>query len=284
VFGLTSVNDFMTKDVFVVGPNDTLARAKNLMLSKKIGRLVVLEGEKIAGIITREDLGGALRVSKPSSKVRPIDQLLVRHFMKREVLTVEYSEDIGEAARLMLEKNIGGVPVTWDEKLAGIITTHDITKYVSQFPRAGMIVKNFMYKNVACTTAFHSVSHVIELLFKNPSHRVIVLDAAGKPVGIISPANLAFSKFSNIKKVLSKRSVQRGGAPTHDKINYVAIATAGDIMTSPVIIVHENESVQSAAAIMVAKDIGALPVLNSEGHVIGIFSKKEVLEIAAKKR
>jgi CBS domain-containing protein len=111
-----------------------------------------------------------------------------------------------------------------------------------------------------------------------------VLDSEGKPVGIISPANLAFAKFSQIKKVHSKRSVQKGGAPTHDKISYIAIATAGDIMTSPVIIVHENETVQYAAAIMVAKDIGALPVLNSEGRVSGIFSKKEVLEIAAKKR
>jgi CBS domain-containing protein len=274
----------MTKDVFVVGLNDTLARVKNLMLSKKIGRLVVLEEEKIVGIITREDLARAFQVSNPSSKVRSIDQLLVRHFMKRKVLTVEYSEDISEAARLMLEKNIGGVPVTWGERLGGIITTHDITKYVSQFPRSGMVVKNFMYRDVAFTTPFHSVSHVLDLLFKNPSHRVIVLDAEGKPVGIISPANLAFAKFSQIKKVHSKRSVQKGGSPTHDKISYIAIATAGDIMTSPVIIVHENETVQNAAAIMVAKDIGALPVLNSEGRVSGIFSKKEVLEIAAKKR
>jgi CBS domain-containing protein len=274
----------MTKDVFVIGPNDTLARVKNLMLSKKIGRLVVLEGDKIVGIITREDLAGAFRMSKPSSKVRSIDRLLVRHFMERKVLTVEYSEGISEAARLMLEKNIGGVPVTWDGRLAGIITTHDMTKYVSQFPRSGMVVKNFMYRDVAFTTPFHSVNHVIDLLFKTPPHRVIVLDEEGKPVGIIAPANLAFAKFSQIKKVHSMRSVQKGGAPTHDKISYIAIATAGDIMSSPVIIVHENETVQNAAAIMVAKDIGALPVLNSEGRVSGIFSKKEVLEIAAKKR
>ena len=83
MFNLASVNNFMTKEVFVVNPNDTLARTKNLMLSKKIGRLVVLEGEKIVGIITREDLAKAFMISKPSSKARPIDQLLVQHFMKK---------------------------------------------------------------------------------------------------------------------------------------------------------------------------------------------------------
>lgn len=281
---MASINDFMTKEVFVVNPNDTLARTKNLMLSKKIGRLVVLEKEKIVGIITREDLAKAFIVPKPSSKTRPIDQLLVQHFMKKKVMTIEYNADISEAAKLMLEKDIGGVPVTWGGKLAGIITTHDITKYVSQFPRAGMMVKDFMSTDIAFASLFHSINHVANLLFKNSSHRVIVQDSEAKPVGIISPANLAFFKFNPIKKLSSRRSIEKGGVPTQDKISYVTIATAGDIMSSPMIIAHENDSIQSVATIMVKKDIGALPVLNPEGRVIGIVSKKEVLEIAAKKR
>ncbi|MGQ9780985.1 MAG: CBS domain-containing protein [Nitrososphaeria archaeon] len=281
---MTSVNDFMTKNVFVVKPNDTLARAKNLMLSKKIGRLVVLDREKIIRIITRQDLARAFLTPKPFSRARPIDQLLILHFMKKRTITIEYNADINEAAKIMLEKDIGGIPVTWGGKLAGIITTHDITKYVSQLPRRELVVKDYMNKNVAFASPFHSVNHVANLLFRNPAHRVVVLDSEGKPVGIISPANLAFIKFSPTKKVSSKRSVEKGGVPTHDKISYVAIATAEDMMSSPVIIVHEDDSVQSAASIMVAKDIGALPVLDRNGHVSGIFSKKEVLAIAAKKR
>lgn len=280
---MTSVSDFMTKNVFVVKPNDTLARAKNLMISKKIGRLVVLDGEKIVGIITRQDLARAFLSPKPSSRARPIDQLLVLHFMKKRTITLEYNADISEAAKIMLEKDIGGVPVTWGGKLAGIITTHDITRYVSQFPRGGLTVKDYMSKNVAFASPFHSISHVANLLFRNPAHRVIVLDREGKPVGIISPANLAFIKFAPIRKVPSKRSVEKGGLPTHDRVSYVSIATAEDMMSSPVIIAHEDDSVQTAASVMVAKDIGALPVLDHEGHVSGIFSKKEVMAIAAKK-
>lgn len=272
----------MTQSVLVVNPGDTLARARNLMLSKKIGRLVVLEDDRIVGILTREDLVKAFTPSRSSLKARPIDQLLVMHFMHKPVLSIDSNIDLSEAAKMMLEKNIGGLPVTSKGKLVGIITTHDITRYVSQLSKRGLHVNKYMNKEIAYVSLFHSMNHVTNLLFKNPDHRVIVIDSENKPVGIISPSNLAFTKFSLSRKVASKRSVAKGGGATHIRISYVAMATAGDIMTSPVVIVHENDTVQSAASIMVTKDLGALPVLNGAGHVIGLFSKKEVLDIATK--
>jgi CBS domain-containing protein len=280
---LPTVEDFMTKEVIVVTPSDTLARAKNLMLSKKIGRVVVVEDDKVVGILTREDVARAIISSKPSIKSRPIDQLLVAHFMRKEIFTVQRTASINEAAKLMLEKKIGGLPVTSGKKLVGIITTHDITKYVAQLPLENLLVKDYMCKEVAIVSPFHSIAHVAELLFSTPTHRVIVLDARKRPVGIITPSNLTFVKFSTTKAVSSKRSLSRGGEATHERISYVAIATAEDIMTTPLIIVHEDDNVKLATSIMVKKDIGALPVLNGEGSVSGIFSKKEVLEIASKR-
>jgi len=279
---LPTVEDFMTSEVFVVKPSDTLARAKNLMLSKKIGRLVVVEDDKVVGILTREDIAKAIISSKPSIKSRPIDQLLVSHFMRKEILTVQRTTSISEAAKIMLDKEIGGLPVTSGKRLIGIITTHDITKYVAQLPLENLLVKDYMCKEVATVSPFHSIAHVAELLFRTPTHRVIVLDARKKPVGIITPSNLTFVKFATTRAVSSKRSLSRGGEATHERISYVAIATAEDIMTTPLVIVHENDNVRLAASIMVKKDIGALPVLNVEGSVSGIFSKKEVLEIASK--
>ncbi|MBC7091164.1 MAG: CBS domain-containing protein [Nitrososphaeria archaeon] len=280
---MPTVEDFMTNEVFVVKPSDTLARAKNLMLSKKIGRLVVVEDDKVVGILTREDIAKAIISSKPSIKSRPIDQLLVSHFMRKEILTVQRTASISEAAKLMLDKEIGGVPVTSGKRLIGIITTHDITKYVAQLPLENLLVKDYMCREVATVSPFHSIAHVAELLFRTPTHRVIVLDARKKPVGIITPSNLTFVKFATTKAVSSKRSLSRGGEATHERISYVAIATAEDIMTTPLVIVHENDNVKFAASIMVKKDIGALPVLNEGGSVSGIFSKKEVLEIASKR-
>jgi len=273
----------MSKEVFVVKPTDTLARAKNLMLSKKVGRLVVVEDDRVVGIITREDIAKAALSSKPSVKMRPIDQLLVEHFMKKKVLTIEKNAGIDEAAKIMLEKEVGGLPVTSGSRLVGIITTHDITRYVATLPLENVPVKDHMCKEVALVSPFHSIAHVADLLFKTPTHRVIVLDAKKKPIGIITPSNLTFVKFSPTRAVASKRSLIRGGGATHMRVSYVAMATAEDVMTTPLLIVHENDSVRFAASIMVEKDIGALPVLDREGDVSGIFSKREVLEIASEK-
>lgn len=273
----------MSKEAFVVKPTDTLARAKNLMLSKKIGRLVVVEDDTVVGIITREDVAKAILSSKPSIKTRPIDQLLVAHFMKKQILTIQQTSEINEASKIMLENNIGGLPVTSGKKLVGIITTHDITKYVAQLPLDNVPVKDYMYKEVAFVSQFHSISRVADLIFRTPANRVIVVDAKKRPIGIITPSNLTFIKFTPIKPVTSKRSTIRGGEATHKKISYVAIATAEDVMTTPLIIVHEDDSVKFATSIMVGRDIGALPVLNIEGNVSGIFSKKEVLKIASEK-
>lgn len=278
---MPTVKDYMSKEVFVVKPTDTLARAKNLMLSKKVGRLVVVEDDTVVGIITREDIAKAILSSKPSIKSRPIDQLLVAHFMKKQILTVQQTAAISEAAKIMLENNIGGLPVTSGKKLVGIITTHDITEYVAQLPLDNVPVKDYMCKEVAFVSQFHSISHVADLIFKTPTNRVIVLDAMKKPIGIITPSNLTFVKFTPFKPIASKRSTIRGGEATHEKISYVAIATAEDVMTTPLIISHEEDSVKFAASIMVEKDIGALPILNMEGNVSGIFSKKEVLKIAS---
>ncbi|MEM2659834.1 MAG: CBS domain-containing protein, partial [Nitrososphaeria archaeon] len=146
---MPTVRDYMSKEVFVVKPTDTLARAKNLMLSKKVGRLVVVEDDTVVGIITREDIAKAILASKPSIKSRPIDQLLVSHFMKKQILTVQQTAAISEAAKIMLENNIGGLPVASGKKLVGIITTHDITEYVAQLPLDNVPVKDYMCKEVA---------------------------------------------------------------------------------------------------------------------------------------
>jgi len=52
-------------------------------------------------------------------------------------------------------------------------------------------------------------------------------------------------------------------------------------MSSPVFIIHEGDGVAEAAKSMVHNDIGALPVLDKNHRLIGIFSKREVLKIVA---
>jgi acetoin utilization protein AcuB len=107
----------MTKHPETIGPGDLLLQAKEMMDAGGFRRLTVVDEGRVIGIITERDLrehGGYLNSTK------------VDVAMKAPVLTVDSHTSIEEAARMMLAKKIGGMPVVDAGKLVGIVTTSDM--------------------------------------------------------------------------------------------------------------------------------------------------------------
>jgi CBS domain-containing protein len=277
---MEKVEKYMTREVFTLNPNDSLAKARNLMLTKKIGRLVVVdEKDRVLGIISRSDMAFALGRGSPRWRKRPLDQMLVKDLMVTRVITINPLTSLNEVAKIMLEKDISGLPVIDKGRLVGIITTHDMTKYLADHASNDLRVKDVMDKKVITASPFHSIHHIVDLMASSPTRRVIIIDNEGRPIGLISPSNIAFTKFDIKRKVVFRRSLGGSYEPTHRKVAYFGIAIAGDIMSSPVFIAHEEDSVSEAARNMVHNGVGALPVLDKDHHLRGIFSKKEVLKV-----
>ena len=278
---MEKVGRYMTREVFILNPNDSLAKARNLMLTKKIGKLAIVdEKERILGVLSRSDMAFALGRGSPRWRKRPLDQMLVKDLMVTKVITVSSSTPLNEAAKIMLEKDLSGLPVIEKGRLVGIITTHDMTKYLADYG-SDLKVKDVMDKKVVTASPFHSIHHLVELMASTPTRRVVIIDSEGRPIGIVSPSNIAFTKFDIKRKVVFRRSLGGFYEPTHRKVAYFGIAIAGDFMSSPVFIIHEEDSVTEAAGNMVHNDIGALPVLDKNHRLTGIFSKREVLKVIA---
>lgn len=131
------VKDWMTRDVVTVSPEMTLPEAHRLMEEKKIRRLPVIEAGKLVGIVTRGDIRGAEPSVATSLSIWEVNYLLAKlkigEIMTARPVTIAAEETIGEAARLMLEKKISGLPVV-DQAghLVGIITESDIFRLVVQ--------------------------------------------------------------------------------------------------------------------------------------------------------
>jgi len=279
---MEKVGKYMTREVFILNPNDSLAKARNLMLTKKIGKLVVAdEKERVLGIISRSDMAFALGKGSSRWRKRPLDQMLVKDLMVTKVMMVNPSKPLNEAAKIMLEKDLSGLPVIDKGSLVGIITTHDMTRYLADYGSNDLKVKDVMDKKVLTTSPFHSIHHLVELIASTPTRRIVIVDSEGRPVGLVSPSNIAFTKFDVKRKVVFRRSLGGFYEPTHRKVAYFGIAIAGDIMSSPVFVIHEEDSVAEAARNMVHNDIGALPVLDKNHRLTGFFSKREVLKIIA---
>jgi acetoin utilization protein AcuB len=109
----------MTRDPVTVTPHDLLARAKALMDSGRFRRLPVMEGGKLVGILTERDLRnhwGYLERTRVDAAMTP------------EPVTITPRITAEDAARLMLQHKIGGLPVIEDGALVGIVSTSDILR------------------------------------------------------------------------------------------------------------------------------------------------------------
>ena len=116
--------DVMTSKVVTKGPSDDLARIASEMENRNIGSIVIVENQKVVGILTDRDL------AKVVEKVGALlDKNLAKHYMVRPVITVQIDTPITEITKLMKEKHIRHVVVLdKDQTLAGVISLRDITK------------------------------------------------------------------------------------------------------------------------------------------------------------
>ncbi|MCX7842256.1 MAG: CBS and ACT domain-containing protein [Clostridia bacterium] len=124
------VRNRMTANPYTVSPECTVAEAAELMRSKSIRRVPVVKNGKLVGIITERKLLEISPSPATSLSIFEINYLLsktkIDSVMTRDVITVSSSTLLEEAAVIMREHDIGGLPVVDDGKLVGIITETDI--------------------------------------------------------------------------------------------------------------------------------------------------------------
>lgn len=116
------VADMMSFPVTTVSPSTPMDEVRRIMEEEKIRGVVVEEEERLQGIVVLWDLK-KLRLKKQWSSP-------VKAFMNRQVATIPPDALASEAAELMVQKNIGHLPVVQGEKVIGIVTRTDVINYL----------------------------------------------------------------------------------------------------------------------------------------------------------
>lgn len=126
------VKDCITHEVVTIKPEASAREAFGLIKSMGIRHLVVVKEGVVLGIVTDRDLRRpkAADVFKSWDELyRVSDEFQVEDIMTSPVLTVDANADVREAAKSMVERHIGCLPVTDAHRgLAGIITETDLLK------------------------------------------------------------------------------------------------------------------------------------------------------------
>lgn len=129
------VSDVMTRKVVTVAPGISIYEAARSMIEHGFRRLPVVLDSKFIGMATVRTLlrfFGSSQVFKhlQSRTMAQVLQTSVLEVTRKKVVTVEPNVDVGEAAKLMRENNVGSLPVVKNERLVGIVTERDFFKLI----------------------------------------------------------------------------------------------------------------------------------------------------------
>jgi CBS domain-containing protein len=110
-------------DIWSVLPDDPVLKALNLMSEKDIGALLVMESEKLHGIVSERDFVRSIAESE-----RCLIEAPVSKYMTRVVITVDQEHTIEDCMKLMTDHHIRHLPVVENEKVIGVISIGDVVK------------------------------------------------------------------------------------------------------------------------------------------------------------
>jgi acetoin utilization protein AcuB len=126
------VGERMSRPVISVSPEEPINEVLAMFRNEHIRRAPVIKEGKLVGIVSERDLLNASPSSATTLSVWELNYLIskvrVRDVMTKKVITVDQDTPIEEAARIMADKKIGGLPVTSAGQVVGVITETDLFK------------------------------------------------------------------------------------------------------------------------------------------------------------
>jgi acetoin utilization protein AcuB len=126
------VGERMSRPVISVSPDAPINEVLAMFRKEHIRRAPVMKGGKLLGIVSERDLLNASPSSVTTLSVWELNYLIskvtIKSVMSKKVITVDKDTPIEEAARIMADKKIGGMPVVSAGKVVGIITETDLFK------------------------------------------------------------------------------------------------------------------------------------------------------------
>ncbi|MBI1792765.1 MAG: CBS domain-containing protein [Chloroflexi bacterium] len=130
---MINVRDLIRKkggQIFSVKPDSAVLDALKLMAEKNTGAMLVMDGNKVVGILSERDCVRKLELDGRTAKSTKVSEI-----MTGKVLYVEVSQSLDECMAIMIDKNIRHLPVYEEGKLLGLISVRDVLKEVVDYQK-----------------------------------------------------------------------------------------------------------------------------------------------------
>lgn len=269
------------KKAIKLEPNATAGEARNLMLRYNISRIVVAKGSKPVGVVTEKSLNAFLYKDTIN---RSLDEIRLDQIVDKSPITVTEDTDIRTCASKMLDNGISSLLVVDDtNNLKGIFTKSDLVDLYSRHYEGEHVVREFMSEKVHSVLPNHSIHTVIATMVTNKISRIVVVRGQ-KPVGIVTGRDLlpisilieAEIRGMPSEVLLSRR---QSVTPLLSGISHVMLAR--DVMKRDPITIGSDSDLAEAALIMTNNRISGIPVVDTNGDLIGIVTKTDIVRALA---
>ena len=131
----TSIKEIMSVNFKVIGVNEQLKKAEDILFSQKFKHLPVLQKGKLVGIISKTDIkrmsfADELGEDEFEADSAIFKMLTVGQVMINKPFTLNIDASVKDAAKILSEKEFRAIPILENEKVVGMVTTKDLIKYL----------------------------------------------------------------------------------------------------------------------------------------------------------
>jgi len=288
------VAEVMTTEVVTLSPEDSVAEAWQKMFDTLLKALPVVDGSgAVVGMLTDEDLLEKAGIPQRLSVAQKLDPLVlgeasarflhspltVADVMSRPAITARTQDSLGVAAARMAKKGIKRLPVVDEHgRLAGVLSRVDILRLVAEKAAkkvtaplgAARNVRDVMSATIPSVRHDDDLTAIVEALLENGSHRLIVTDAAGKAIGLISDSDVVARIQPEHQRGVLAALLGRGSAPATD-------VTAEQLMSPGVLSARPETPLLEAARLMMSPKRKWLVVVDENDHPLGLVDRQILL-------
>jgi len=273
------VKDVMSTDLIVGYLPGTIKDALKILVKHNVSGMPILKKDtkKIMGVITRNDI------------FKNPDEEQLALVMSTDPSVINKDKDLADAARLLYEKRVHGLPVVDKRKnLVGIISPTDILKTLPD--EYDDVVENYYTSNLTPVYQDNPITIIMEIINITNETALPVLNDERKLVGVVSEGDLF--KLSHLRESISRTELGMGGdedAWTWEGIRdtvrlYYSTTTVDlpsvpvkEVMITDVIRAYRNDPISEIATKMYKNNISHIPVVNSDNRLVGMVTDIDLM-------
>jgi CBS domain-containing protein len=261
------VKDIMKEEIVHVDKDQNIQDALKLMKKHKISRLPVVNMNmdnirELVGIVTEKDISIKLGSSKYGNL--PPSHFHVSTVMKQDPVVVQKTENIGKAAKTMLENKIGGMPVVNDCEIVGMLTKTDFLEICHGKPFNATSISERMNDDLITVSPSDRLVHARRCLIDKEIGRLPVVEEDILE-GILTAKDVAMAMIS-FKKVV----------PDKYKTARIRNLLVEDVMTQNVKTLDGEATLDDAATFMLENRFSGIPI-EVDGTLAGIITKTDLM-------